>query len=57
MVELNRRDLIGIAWIGLGLFQAVWGLMQSDQGYVVLGIAYSLLGVVYLWYEGSVVGQ
>lgn len=43
--------LIGFALIGLGVIQAASYALQSQWIPAVLGLLYSVMGIVYIWAE------
>jgi len=51
MENQRLRQIIGIIMVVIGLTQATLGSLNGNPIFAFLGIAYALIGVVYLWYE------
>lgn len=57
-MEQNRKQrFIGIAMIGLGIIQAVWGALNDDFVFAGFGAIYALIGTFSLWYDTLVLVQ
>lgn len=52
MVSDRAKKLVGGAMVVLGLVQAATGVLQDLWMYAGLGIAYAVIGVAYVWFEG-----
>ena len=51
-MEQNRKQrFIGIAMIGLGIIQTVWGSLNDDFVFAGFGGMYALIGAFSLWHE------
>ena len=51
---MNRNTsatLIGLAMIGIGVFQAGFYVVQTEWIATVFGLFFAVLGVIYLWAE------
>ena len=57
MEQRRLKALIGVAMIGLGLFQAGSFALQSEWLPMVLGLLYAAIGTAYLWAEVYTAGQ
>ena len=57
MEQRRLKTLIGVAMVGLGLFQAGSFALQSDWLPMVLGLLYAAIGTAYLWAEVYTAGQ
>lgn len=51
MRRTTLKKLVVAAWIVLGTAQVVTALLDGDWFFLALGVAYTLLGVGYFWYE------
>lgn len=51
MERRRRRTVISAAMVVLGLVQAVWGALQSEVIYSLLGSVYAFIGIAYFWAE------
>ena len=52
MVTLQQRRAIGGAMATIGLIQVGLGTLEDDLSYALLGFAYALIGIGYLYFEG-----
>lgn len=57
MEQRRLKALIGVAMVGLGLFQAGSFALQSEWLPMVLGLLYAAIGTAYLWAEVYTAGQ
>ena len=57
MEQRRLKTLIGVAMVGLGIFQAGSFFLQSDWLPMVLGLLYAAIGTAYLWAEVYTAGQ
>lgn len=51
MRTMRLKKLVVAAWLGLGVLQIANALVGGDWFFLALGVAYTLLGVAYFWFE------